>query len=239
MKAHSTSKATITGAFLFATFVIHVNGSHVRDTNVCKYSDMLVNILKRKSDHLYNCSSVKRLPQRPALSILFKPDDITSTTFEEENSAPEIPSRLKRRSASNFLRSSFSVISEHLDDIVKEVVFDEHSAAPTSPKRPDAEVTSLDGAPELASLEATTGNTTTTPQPKTEKSTKRTFDLPDSFAPLLSSSQTEMLLHHLTADLIHGFHAEAGVKMQPGRHEIPLDMNQSRPQFVLNVPKEG
>ena len=59
MKAHSTSKATITGAFLFATFVIHVNGSHVRDTNVCKYSDMLVNILKRKSDHLYNCSSVK------------------------------------------------------------------------------------------------------------------------------------------------------------------------------------
>lgn len=181
----------------------------------------------------------KRLPQRPALSILFKPDDITSTTFEEENSAPEIPSRLKRRSASNFLRSSFSVISEHLDEIVKEVAFDEHSATSTSPKRPDAEVTSLDGAPELASLEATTGNTTTTPQPKTEKSTKRTFDLPDSFAPLLSSSQTEMLLHHLTADLIHGFHAEAGVKMQPGRHEIPLDMNQSRPQFVLNVPKEG
>jgi hypothetical protein len=48
-----------------------------------------------------------------------------------------------------------------------------------------------------------------------------------------------MLLHHLTADLIHGICAEASVKIHGGRHEIPLDMNPSRPQFELHVPKEG
>mmetsp|Transcript_10567 Transcript_10567/g.30930 ORF Transcript_10567/g.30930 Transcript_10567/m.30930 type:complete len:2039 (-) Transcript_10567:1916-8032(-) len=65
------------------------------------------------------------------------------------------------------------------------------------------------------------------------------FDLPDSFAPLLSSSQTEMLLHHLTADLIHGIHAKAIAQIQEGIHEIPLDKNPSRPQFNVDVSKSG
>eukprot|EP00536_Pseudo-nitzschia_multiseries_P006241 jgi/Psemu1/318855/estExt_fgenesh1_pm.C_1300013 len=65
------------------------------------------------------------------------------------------------------------------------------------------------------------------------------FDLPDSFAPLLSSSQTEMLLHHLTADLIHGVHAKAIAQIQEGVHEIPLDKNPSRPQFNVDVSKTG
>lgn len=65
------------------------------------------------------------------------------------------------------------------------------------------------------------------------------FDLPDSFAPLLSSSQTEMLLHHLTTDLVHGIHAKAIVQVQEGIHEIPLDKDPSRPQFNINIGKGG
>ena len=68
---------------------------------------------------------------------------------------------------------------------------------------------------------------------------KHSYDLPDSFAPLLSSSQTEVLLHQLTADLIHGVHAEATVQIQEGKHEIPLDKDPSRPQFNVDVPKGG
>ena len=66
-----------------------------------------------------------------------------------------------------------------------------------------------------------------------------TFDLPDSFAPLLSSSQTEMLLHHLTVDLIHGFHVKGIAQIQNGCHIIPLDKDPSRPQFYVDVREGG
>jgi hypothetical protein len=64
----------------------------------------------------------------------------------------------------------------------------------------------------------------------------RLEDLPDSFAPLLSSSYMSVLTHQLTANLIHAVQLEAGVRLRPGRHEIPLDKDHSRPQLVLDVP---
>ena len=76
-------------------------------------------------------------------------------------------------------------------------------------------------------------------QPKPEFFSSLPFDLPDSFAPLLSSSQTEMLLHHLTADLVHGIHAKAIAQIQEGFHEIPLDKDPSRPQFNIDIGKGG
>jgi hypothetical protein len=181
----------------------------------------------------------KKLPRRPALSILFKPDDTTITSNDDlpsVESTSHLAGSFASRAASSFLRSSFSVSSDHLDDavldVVKEVALndDTHSTPPTSPKRSRATSS------ENGDTETTTNATSSAPHPS-EKTSKRNFDLPDSFAPLLSSSQTEMLLHHLTADLIHGVHAEARVKMQEGKHEIPLDKNPDRPQFVLNVPK--
>lgn len=186
----------------------------------------------------------KKLPQRPALSILFKPDDISTTSNADLASLPDsshLPGKFGSRTASSFLRSSFSVTSDHLDavlDAVKEAARhdDIHSTPSGSPnKRSRSASVSENG-----DTEATTNATSSVPLvAASEKSTKRSFDLPDSFAPLLSSSQTEMLLHHLNADLIHGVHAEARVKMQAGKHEIPLDKDPNRPQFVLNVPKEG
>jgi len=66
-----------------------------------------------------------------------------------------------------------------------------------------------------------------------------TQDLPDSFAPLLSSSEMEFLFNQLTADLIHAVHLKGGVRLREGRHEIPLDRDQSRPQFIVVAPKGG
>jgi hypothetical protein len=48
-------------------------------------------------------------------------------------------------------------------------------------------------------------------------------DLPDSFAPLLSSSQMEVFDEPITADLIHAVNFRGGIKLRPGRHEMPLD----------------
>lgn len=64
-------------------------------------------------------------------------------------------------------------------------------------------------------------------------------DLPDSFAPLLSSSHVEIARSNLTADLIHALSADASVRLFPGRHEIPLNKDASRPQFILDVPAQG
>jgi hypothetical protein len=63
--------------------------------------------------------------------------------------------------------------------------------------------------------------------------------LPDSFAPLLSSSMVDVITDKLTADLIHAFSASATVKLRPGIHEIPLDKDSSRPQLRFEVPISG
>jgi len=47
------------------------------------------------------------------------------------------------------------------------------------------------------------------------------------------------LYQQMTADLIHAVTAEAGVRLRPGRHEIPLDKDSSRPQLVLDIPNTG
>ena len=64
-------------------------------------------------------------------------------------------------------------------------------------------------------------------------------DLPDSFAPLLSSSYMTVLTQQLTGDLIHAVQIEGGIRLRTGRHEVPLDKDTSRPQFVLDVSEHS
>jgi hypothetical protein len=62
-------------------------------------------------------------------------------------------------------------------------------------------------------------------------------DLPDSFAPLLSSSSMEILTHELVASqLLHALQVDATVRLRQGRHELPLDKDATRPQLGLDVP---
>ena len=55
--------------------------------------------------------------------------------------------------------------------------------------------------------------------------------LPDSFAPLLSSSEMEVVTTGITADLIHAVQIQAQIRFRQGRHIIPLDKDERRPQF--------
>ena len=64
-------------------------------------------------------------------------------------------------------------------------------------------------------------------------------DLPDSFAPLLSSSYMTMLTQQLTGDLIHAVQLEGEIRLRTGRHEVPLDKDTSRPQFVLDISEHS
>ena len=75
--------------------------------------------------------------------------------------------------------------------------------------------------------------------PRKESPGQFSFDLPDSFAPLLSSSHTEMIYHQLTTDLVHGLHVKATAKIQNGCHILPLDKDDSRPQFYVDVREGG
>jgi hypothetical protein len=63
-------------------------------------------------------------------------------------------------------------------------------------------------------------------------------DLPDSFAPLLSSSRVILDTTCITPDLIDRVHATASIKLRKGVHEIPLDMDVNRPQLRLHVLTE-
>jgi hypothetical protein len=203
---------------------------------------------------------LKRLPRRPALSILFKPDDISSvsnqsktTAARSQSSTPQ--SRLNTLTSTLLRSSNISVTSEKSS-------FPNHNARP----RMDAAAAAIAldgggrGSPKIALQQPLRGSETdfsrrddwseageedepfetkTTSSTPPETPFLHSHDLPDSFAPLLSSSQTEILYDLLTPDLIHGIHAEAGIRMREGRHEIPLDKDSSRPQLRFNVPKGG
>ncbi len=141
----------------------------------------------------------KSLPVRPALSILFKPDD-------------NVPS-VSQTDAHTIFSHSGS-LATHVSVLGTEDETDNSSYG-------------------SASVNGTGG------QSKPDFLSSLPFDLPDSFAPLLSSSQTEMLLHHLTADLVHGVHVKAIGQIQEGFHEIPLNKDASRPQFNIEIGKGG
>lgn len=163
---------------------------------------------------------LKHLPRRPALSILFKPDEIVATsTSAEEGTAKSSPSRdptavsSSEKKVGQTRNTDFVGIPEH-DEFGDEDHLEEDSLH--SGKSEIISETSTVEAPML-----------------------HLHDLPDSFAPLLSSSQTDVVLQQLTADLLHAVQAEASVRVREGRHEIPLNKNHSRPQLQLHSPKGG
>ena len=177
---------------------------------------------------------LKKLPRRPAIQILFKPDDIASsaksaqqTTASKESETSQSrgtrPSVFMRSISESFFRSGRSQGSGQLDPT-------DAASLSDGGFKPDA----FQSADEVSTDDEDVGV-----EPETEPPILYSHDLPDSFAPLLSSSQTEILRHQLTADLIHAVHVKGGVRIREGRHEVPLDKDKSRPQLLLEVPKGG
>lgn len=164
---------------------------------------------------------LKSLPRRPALSVLFKPDDPTAST---EATSTTVPSReattMSMADNQSFLKSGSRIA--------------ESSAAGSSGGGDEFEDAFID----TGSVHSFKSNVSTEAS-TVEAPLLFSHDLPDSFAPLLSSSHTEVVLQQLTADLLHAVQAEASVRLREGRHEIPLNKDLSRPQFQLLAPKGG
>uniref|UniRef100_A0A7S3VB24 Uncharacterized protein n=1 Tax=Chaetoceros debilis TaxID=122233 RepID=A0A7S3VB24_9STRA len=146
----------------------------------------------------------KLLPRRPALQILFKPDDISSTPqHRQQRNASSVEAR--ESATTGNATSDTMEDSSHFnndDDTDSSASFTAGSSKPREP--------------------------IVSPQ-----------DLPDGFAPLLSSSQMELMYEELTADLLHASHVQGSIRIKHGRHEIPLDKDNSRPQLIFDIPKEG
>jgi hypothetical protein len=147
---------------------------------------------------------LKRLPPRPALQVLFKPDD------------DELPVD------DGVYTTTTNAATPHNDDGIS--VFSETSWSSSSPKQQS----------KFARDDATTATSTSRQSKRSRAPSTKHHGLPDSFAPLLSSSEMQLLTHELTADLIHACHVSASVRLREGRHEIPLNKNELRPQFWID-----
>ena len=157
---------------------------------------------------------LKHLPPRPALQILFKPDDdlpvengaygAAATTMDEGDGISMF---------SEDVSWTDSTFNRHRK------TFDSHSV--TSASRTQTYASS------------------TRHRRETKTSTATHHGLPDSFAPLLSSSEMQLLTQNLTADLIHACYIHATVKLKEGRHSIPLNKNELRPQFWIDTNRDN
>jgi len=181
----------------------------------------------------------KCLPRRPALQILFKPDDISSS---EGQSIPNMhdmdtSSRKGSHGGDDSVDADPSIPTVVISDNLHS---DDYSAATESSFKDthsNMNSTTRKTTAGQSSLSSATTNDNTSKKPR--KPSIRPHDLPDSFAPLLSSSQMEILYESLSTSLLHGATLNATVRLRPSRHEIPLDKDTSRPQLILDIPKEG
>jgi hypothetical protein len=221
---------------------------------------------------------LKRLPRRPALSILFKPDDIASSTTPTATATPkaaaptddgattasdgsavpgeETNSRFKSKPKSpwtNKLQTIFRSASKlHRADSASGIFNGSGAFTATETGngngngRTGAATSSAAGMDQWSSVDMSFDSQQPDEdaqhqqaQDAAEPPVMHMNDLPDSFAPLLSSSQMEVLTNQLTADLIHAVQVSGGVRLRPGRHEMPLDKDPSRPQLIMDIPAGG
>ncbi|GKY98734.1 hypothetical protein MPSEU_000829700 [Mayamaea pseudoterrestris] len=204
---------------------------------------------------------LKKLPKRPLLSVLFQPDDITGTRVLQQQRQEKV-TRERRNSSSKPMvvtttkttttKTTKALDAKHkkdddapsapysddMDDFDSGKGFDIDDDDDLDDDDLDADINGLDQDvnDDDDSLD---GETPPPPQQPFFSSSNYKIDMPDSFAPLLSSSHVEVLLNQLTADLIHGAKAEATIRLRPGQYEIPLDKDSSRPQLTLQAPEKG
>lgn len=189
---------------------------------------------------------LKKLPKRPLLSILFKPDDaipVTNTTQKRDSAmsaAMGVAATMDALPHPVRLGVSRSISVESSNQQSRSVGENETNfdSAPGQHHVVDSTTSSFSpNNDEVSDSDNNDQHSTTRPPPETPVT--HSFDLPDSFAPLLSSSVMEILTGQLTADLIHATQATAGIRMRYGRHEIPLNKDVTRPQLIFDVPSSG
>ena len=186
---------------------------------------------------------LKRLPKRPLIQFYFKPDDVTNSILADNST--KAAQQQSSQSIDNRSTSTWTKVRRSLSSTIFH-------------KNKEEEATMVSGKEDHTLLDEKGGHVDSDAdsfldhrlgldieeeeeEESIEQTTPLSFstDLPDSFAPLLSSSQVEVETNQLPADVIHAVQVKAEVRLRSGRHEIPLDMDQSRPQFILDVPAGG
>mmetsp|Transcript_25806 Transcript_25806/g.55526 ORF Transcript_25806/g.55526 Transcript_25806/m.55526 type:complete len:2059 (-) Transcript_25806:9-6185(-) len=174
---------------------------------------------------------LKQLPRRPVLQVLFKPDDVigaAATTASSSNTGGD--------------ESGMDCISLFSDD--------DPSTWGGSLRSPMTNNLGRENVSTRSGLSSGGGCQQSSLPSKQQQSNRRRstqqprknamlHGLPDSFAPLLSSSEMEVLTNGLTADLIHAVQVQAQVRLREGRHSIPLDKDERRPQFWFDSKSNG
>ena len=185
----------------------------------------------------------KQLPMRPALQVLFKPDDVVGTAATTASTAAQQQQQQQQKQHDDGI-SLFSMASE--DDASSWVDSLRGESLRSN--------TVANGSHNLGRGKESLGDrqqhSRTQQQPQQQprkrkepqqqpRKTTVLHGLPDSFAPLLSSSEMEVLWNGLTADLIHAIQLQAQVRLREGRHFIPLDKDDRRPQFWFDSNSSG
>ncbi|KAL7544123.1 hypothetical protein ACHAXR_013527, partial [Thalassiosira sp. AJA248-18] len=194
----------------------------------------------------------KHLPRRPVLQVLFKPDDVFGTANTTVATAASSSSTVSGSGESGGVMGRH----HHAEDGVSLFSEDEASTSWGG---------SLRGINNLGSTREERGSSSTSksgfsggqqqsssfpPKKQQQRRSRSTTQhsrrnstilhgLPDSFAPLLSSSEMEVVTNGLTADLIHAIQVQAQIRMREGRHIIPLDKDERRPQFWFDSKPNG
>lgn len=181
---------------------------------------------------------LKQLPKRPILSIQFRPDDpVTEKLMQlKKKQKPESDTKVTDETA-----SPTTPISSREDGSGRWSTSIEMNPLPYEEDLRGGEDENYRG-----SSNGPNSETAFTEEELTDDDAASTTfevplarDLPDSFAPLLSSSHMEVETQHVPADLIHTVDFDASVRLRTGLHEIPLNKNKTRPQFRLVVPDAG
>ena len=174
----------------------------------------------------------KELPKRPVLQILFKPDDISNARNGNETKVVTTLLSHQSSNDNNAFPSATSSTAQSKRNSIRQetgwrhrfrtsmgsfpnMMFGRQASAVTLPRRNVSggvetvaeDEDEDDGASEGVDLSANIADHTSEAGSAEGSSVPETFlrgmDLPDSFAPLLSSSQMDVVLEKLTADLIH------------------------------------
>ncbi len=243
--------------------IVHTIGRIVHDENADYYLTVLCIILICycfKQLHAFSRPPPvqrKQLPRRPALQVLFKPDDISSIHNNRNNKIG------KSKSKSNKNKRQRDVVKNKKDaaSLVGSTTLEYEQSNGYNEDDGDNDYSSIEEEEFVDVNEGEDDNSaydyishsgyhsTTNSHANTKRTTTTTtssrppivtpHDLPDSFAPLLSSSQMEILTDDITCDLLHATHVRGSIRLKCGRHEIPLDIDSSRPQLILDVGGGG
>lgn len=189
----------------------------------------------------------KKLPRRPVLQVLFKPDDyvfgMAATNANAHNQSSSLSSNAGKMTSGMMNRHNATEEDEEEHDEVSLFSEDVDGASTTwtgeASRTLDSGVEKVVGESSASSKPRGQGlppssrikKAASRKQQPSRKNTALLHGLPDSFAPLLSSSDMEIVTNGLTADLIHAIHIQAQIRLRQGRHVIPLDKDERRPQF--------